>query len=73
MGEKERFEVLLEEVRDGVKIVAEGLISLRNEMKQEMEQGFQSVRQEIVDLRILFKIFAKQTDQRLALLESKVK
>ncbi len=35
-SEKERFEVLLEEVRDDVTTIAEGLVSLRNELKQEM-------------------------------------
>ena len=36
-NEKERFEILLEEVRDGVKLVAEGHGTIRSGMRQ-MEQ-----------------------------------
>ena len=36
--EKERFEMLLEEVRDGVKLVAEGHEIIRSEMKQMEER-----------------------------------
>ena len=73
MEGKERFEVLLEEIRGDVKIIAEGLVSLRS----EMERGFQSLRQElkeeIADLRNTFKLYAKQTDRRLATLEARGK
>lgn len=37
-NEKERFEMLLEEVRDGVKLVAEGHETIRFEMKQMEER-----------------------------------
>lgn len=73
MGEKERFEVLLEEVRGDVKLIAEGLVSLRNELRFEMREGFSSVRGEIADLRTAFKMFSKQTDQRFGILEGKIK
>jgi len=36
--EKERFEILLEEVRDGVKAVAEGHGVIRSEMRQMEER-----------------------------------
>ena len=69
MGEKERFEVLLEEVQGDIKIIAEGLVGLR----QEMERRFDSVSQEISALKALFNFYAKQNDKRLALLETKIK
>lgn len=37
-NEKERFEILLEEVRDGVKLVAEGHGTIRSEMRQMEER-----------------------------------
>ena len=73
MGEKERFEVLLEEVRGDVKMIAEGLVSLGSELRFEMHEGFGSVRGEIADLRTAFKLYAKQSEQRIALLEGRVK
>lgn len=72
MKEKERFEILLEEVRGDVKIIAEGLVSLKNELRFEMHEGFRLVKQEISDLRTAFVSFAKKTDQRLEVLEAKV-
>ena len=73
MGKKERFEVLLEEVRHDVKTIAEGLVSLRG----EMERGFQSIRLdlggEIAGLRSDLKLYMKQADKRLVFLEAKVK
>ena len=73
MKEKERFEILLEEIRGDIKMIAEGLVSLRNEFRYEMDEGFKSVRQEIADLHTAFVSYAKKTDQRLVILESKVK
>ena len=69
MKEKERFEILLEEVRGDIKIIAEGLVGLR----QEMERRFEIVYQEISGLKAAFNLYAKQTDKRLALLESRIK
>ena len=73
MGEKERFEVLLEEIHHEVQIIAEGLVSLRTELRTEMQEGFRSIRQDIADLRSDFKLFVKATNQRLSVLEAKVK
>lgn len=69
MGEKERFEVLLEEIRRDIKIVAEGLVGLR----QEMERRFEIVYQEISELKAAFKLYAKQADKRLTILETRIK
>ena len=73
MGEKERFEVLLEEIRHEVQIIAEGLVSLRTELRTEMQEGFRSIRQDVADLRSDFKLFVKAANQRLSVLETKVK
>ena len=69
MKEKERFEVLLEGVQGDIKIIAEGLVGLR----QEMERRFDIVFQEIFSLKAAFNLYAKQNDKRLSLLETKVK
>ncbi len=69
MGEKERFEVLLEDIRDSVKRIAEGHDSLR----REMEKGFHSLAHEISDLRGAFKIYAKQSEHRFEAIEAKIK
>ena len=73
MGEKERFEVLLEAVHGDVKIIAEGLVGLRREMERRFELLFEALHQEIGDLRTEFRFLAKQTDRRLSILEGKVK
>ena len=91
MGEKERFEVLLEEMRGDIKLIAEGHGTLQSrmdlgfqevnrkveELRSDTERGFRSLKQElgpeISGLRADFKIFAKQTDQRLIALETKRK
>ena len=70
MGEKERFEVLLEEVRDDVRTVAEGLAVLRQEMERGFESLYQGLHSEIAELRSDFKFFVKHTD-RLVALETK--
>lgn len=67
MKEKERFEVLLEEIRDSVKKIAEGHDALR----QEMKSGFDGLKQEVSELRSQFQLYAKHTSARLAALESK--
>ena len=73
MGDKERFEVLLEEVGHDVKTVAEGLVTL----DEKVERGFQSLRQEFKSdmggLRSDLRLYMKQTDRRFVLLEAKVK
>ena len=73
MGEKERFEVLLEAIHHEVRIIAEGLVSLRTELRTEMQEGFRSIRQDVADLRSDFKLFIKATNQRFSVLEAKVK
>ena len=72
MGEKERFEILLEEVRGDIRILAEGLTGLRQEMERRFETLYQALHQEIagvrlevVDLRNVFKFYAERTDHRL--------
>ena len=67
MGEKERFEVLLEEIRGEVKIIAEGLVALR----EEMNPRFTFVESQIAELRSDFRLFVRHTDQRLVALETK--
>ena len=80
MGEKERFEVLLEQIRGDIKILAEGLTGLRQEMERRFETLYQAlhqeisdVRREVIDGRNVFKLYAKQTDQRLVAWETKRK
>lgn len=41
--EKEKFEILLEEVRDGVKLVAEGHHVIRSEMRQMKEELIEKI------------------------------
>ena len=67
MGEKERFEILLEEIRGEVKIIVEGLVALR----EEMNRRFTFVESQIAELRSDFKLFVRHTDQRLIALETK--
>ena len=71
MGEKERFEVLLEEIRGDVKTVAEGLVALRQEMERGFESLYRGLHSEIAKLRSDFRLFVKHTDQRLITLETK--
>ena len=80
MSEKERFEILLEEVRGDIRILAEGLTGLRQEMERRFETLYQAlhqeisdVRREVIDGRNVFKLYAKQTDQRLIALENRGK
>ena len=73
MGEKERFEVLLEEIRGDIRLIAEGLSGLRQEMGRRFDAMYQALHQEISHLRSDFKLYAKQTDQRLIALETKRK
>jgi len=72
MGEKERFEVLLEEIRGEVKIIAEGLVALRQEMNERFDSLYRQLHSEIGDLRADVKLFVKATNQRFLILESKV-
>ena len=69
MGEKERFEVLLEEIRGEVKMIAEGLMALR----EAMDRRFAFLELQIAELRSEFKFFVKHVDQRLVSLETKLK
>lgn len=71
MGEKERFEVLLEEIRSDVKTIAEGLAALRQEMERGFESLYQGLHSEIADLRSDFKLFVRHMDQRVTALETK--
>ena len=80
ISEKERFEILLEEVRGDIRIFAEGLTGLRHEMERRFETLYQALHQEISDVRLevvefrnVFKSYAKQTDQRFVVLETKRK
>ncbi len=73
MGEKERFEVLLEEVRGNVKQIAEGQVGLRQEMNHRFDSLYGALHGEILDLKTAFKTYAKQTDHRITILESKAK
>jgi hypothetical protein len=67
MGEKERFEILLEEIRHDVRIIAEG----HNALLQEMSRGFGSLKAELSELSSMFELYAKQTNKRLELLEAR--
>jgi hypothetical protein len=51
MGEKERFEILLEEIRHDVRIIAEG----HNALLQEMSRGFGSLKAELSELSSMFE------------------
>jgi hypothetical protein len=64
-SEKERFEILLEDIRDSVKLIAEGHQSLRN----ELERGFSEVREEIRNLASEFHLYARTTSERIGKLE----
>lgn len=67
MGEKERFEILLEEIRHDVKTIAEG----HEALLQEMSRGFESLRTELRDLRSMLELYAKSTNKRLEVLEAR--
>ena len=69
MGEKERFEVLLEEVRHDVKTIAEG----QQVFRAEVERRFQLVDRQFTDLRSDLKLYARQTEKHFSLLEARVK
>ena len=71
MGEKERFEVLLEAIQGDVRTIAEGLETLRQEMNRRFESLYQQLHSEIDGLRGDFKLFVKHTDRRLVTLETK--
>ena len=47
MGEKERFEVLLEEMRGDIKLIAEG----HGTLQSRMDLGFQEVNRKVEELR----------------------
>jgi hypothetical protein len=50
---KEKFEILLEDIRDSVKLIAEGYQSLRD----ELEKGFFELREEIKNLASEFHLY----------------
>ena len=49
MGEKERFEILLEEIRHDVKTIAEG----HDALLQEMSRGFGTFRNEVTSIKLV--------------------
>ena len=67
MGEKERFDILLEQIQHGVKIIAEG----HDALLQEMSRGFSSLKTEISKLRTMLEFYAKHTNKRLEVLETR--
>ena len=67
MGEKERFEVLLEEIRHDVKTIAEG----HEALLLEMSRGFEGLRTELSELRSMLELYAKHTNKRLEVLETR--
>jgi hypothetical protein len=65
--EKERFEILLEDIRGNIQAIAEGHRFLRKDLRS----GFAELKGEIVALRNEFHIYAESTEMRIGELEKR--
>jgi hypothetical protein len=65
--EKERFEILLEDIRGNIQAIAEGHQFLRKELKS----GLAELKGEIVALRNEFHLYAESTEMRIGELEQR--
>ena len=63
--EKERFEILLEDIRGNIQAIAEGHQFLREELKS----GLAELKGEMVALRNEFHLYAESTEMRIGELE----
>lgn len=66
--EKERFEMLLEEVRDSVKLVAEGHVTIRREMQEMKNELKEDIK--LVDDKLGF--VAKQLGNKIDKIDQKL-
>jgi hypothetical protein len=65
--EKERFEILLEDIRGNIQAIAEG----HQFPREELKSGLGELKGEIVALRNEFHLYAESTEMRIGELEKR--
>jgi hypothetical protein len=66
-AEKERFEILLEDIRGNIQAIAEGHQFLRKDLRS----GLAELKWEMVALRNEFHMYAESTEMRIGELEKR--